>query len=861
MIVLALLQNLALLLAVVVGYRVILNRWQQTLCDQEMLSGLVFGGVAVLGMLVPVHLAGGTILDARTVVLALAGAYGGPMVAVVAGVMAILGRLALGGTGALVGVFAVAVAAGGGVVVFRRWSDQGDLPSMGDLWFLAVGVHVALAAAFLTLLDPTGEGMIRDAILLLLFVYPPVTVLAALLFSDYEKQRLQRGELAAKVARNEALWDSMADAALVIDGAGRLQLINRAGEELLGVEASRVRGRPIRDLLFLRHADDARLPPHRLPDLLGFGDAPAGGPTEALFIVRPDGSRCAVEVSGHPVGEGQRGRDGVLVLIRDRSSERRAWRALVESERRMELALEGGELGTWDWNVATGEVRFDERWAEMLGYRVDELAPTIETWRELLHPDDRARTGPAIERHLQDPAAHPYDVRIRLRHRQGHWVWILGRGRLMERAPDGSPLRMTGTQSDITELVEAQERLAESEARFRRIVENAPDLIFRYRFLPEPGFEFVSPSAEGIVGYTPEEHYADPGLGHRIIHPDDWHLLPGPDADWESEQPLKLRWVHKDGRVLWTEQHSVLIRDDEGRAVAVEGIARDVTERHEAEARIRRLAESLEDKVRERTAELTRANNELESFSYSVSHDLKAPLRAIDGYSALLEADARSLDLGDEARELVGEVRRNAARMGELIDGLLTFSRVGRGELADEAVDVDGLVRDLVDEERRRHPGREIELTSAGLGPVRGDPVLLRQALANVLGNAVKFSAPRARTRIAVEGAALGSMLRVRIDDNGVGFDPRYAHKLFRVFERLHHDDEFAGSGVGLATVKRIVERHGGRVHIEGHIDEGTSVFLFLPRAGASAPSGPAAPTESGPAPLGEEAECAVPVA
>lgn len=829
MIVLELLRNMALLLAMVAGYRVLLNRWDWTIREQAVLSGFVFGGVAIAGMVTPVQLAGGMILDGRSVVLALAGTYGGPVVAAIAACMAIGVRIALGGAGTLVGVFSVIAAAAGGVVVFRRWTPSRTVPSLTELWALGIAVHLAMAVAFLGLLRGPGAPLVDDAIALLLMVYPPVTVLAALLFSDYEVQRLDRAKLAAQVVRNEALWDSMADGVLVLDEVGRLTLLNPSGERLLGVRADAVRGGSIHDLLHLVDARGQSVSPAALVADPADDRGREFDPGEEVRLVTAEGRSVPVEVVSRAVRRSGGGRQGVLVAIRDRTREHDAWQAAREAEERRELALDGGGLGTWDWNIATGRVVYDQRWANMLGYRVDELGDTIEEWGEMVHPDDRADVEAAVVRHLADPEGAPYDVRIRLRHGEGGWRWILGRGRVVEWDADGTPVRMAGIQSDITELVKAQDDLRESEARFRRLVENAPDLVFRYRFRPEPGFDFVSPSSTAIVGYTPEEHYADPALGRRIVHPDDLHLVTEVDGGAEPRQPLRLRWIHKDGHVVWTEQHAVRIFDDAGELVAIEGIARDVTDRHRAEEKIRRMARDLEGEVRVRTAELRRANQELEAFSYSVSHDLKAPLRAIDGYSALLQHDAG--ELSPETLQLVAEVRRNTALMGDLIDGLLTFSRVGRAELVRRPVEVGGMIREMVEAERVRHPDHPIELVMGEVPPIEGDPILLRQALANVVGNAVKFSTSRSRTRLEITAAEVGSSIRLGVVDNGVGFDSRYAHKLFRVFERLHHDDEFPGSGVGLATVKRIVDRHGGRVHIDSELGVGTSVHLFLPRA------------------------------
>src|SRR5579884_2550000 len=241
----------------------------------------------------------------------------------------------------------------------------------------------------------------------------------------------------------------------------------------------------------------------------------------------------------------------------------------------------------------------------------------------------------------------------------------------------------------------------------------------------------------------------------------------------------------------------------------------------------------LEQTVAARTADLRAAYAELESFSYSVSHDLRAPLRAIAGYAQILEDD-HAPALGPEGRDLVGAVRRAAARMGQLIDDLLAFARLGRQALAPVPLDLAAMARDVADELCRHQPDRTITVAIGALPPARGDRALVEQVLANLLGNAVKFTRGRPEARIEVGARRDGGETVYYVRDNGVGFDPRYADKLFGVFQRLHRPDEFEGTGVGLALVQRIVHRHGGRVWAEGRPDAGaTFYFTLMPEAAA----------------------------
>ena len=243
--------------------------------------------------------------------------------------------------------------------------------------------------------------------------------------------------------------------------------------------------------------------------------------------------------------------------------------------------------------------------------------------------------------------------------------------------------------------------------------------------------------------------------------------------------------------------------------------------------RAKRQAEELEQRVRERTAELEVANKELESFSYSVSHDLRAPLRAVDGYALMLAEDYGER-LDDEGRRLLKVVRASAEHMGQLIDDLLRFSQVGRRPLALTPLDMRALAGEVVAEATQLHPKARIEV--GGLPATTGDRALLRQVWTNLVSNAIKYSARAASPRVEISGYSNDRETIYTVRDNGAGFDMRYYEKLFNVFQRLHREDEFEGTGVGLAIVQRVIARHGGRVWGEGAIGEGASFHFALPK-------------------------------
>jgi PAS domain S-box-containing protein len=281
----------------------------------------------------------------------------------------------------------------------------------------------------------------------------------------------------------------------------------------------------------------------------------------------------------------------------------------------------------------------------------------------------------------------------------------------------------------------------------------------------------------------------------------------------------EFEYVRKDGSTFPASLNATTIHDPEGRYLMSRSVVFDMTERKRIERELEMLNRRLE-----------AANKELESFSYSVSHDLRAPLRAVDGYALMLEEEyAGRLD--EEGRRLLAVVREEAARMGQLIDDLLAFSRTGRKAMESAPVDMKALAAEAVAELSREHPAAAVEISD--LPRATGDRALLKQVWANLVGNALKYSSKNPAPRVQIGGARNGAEVEFWVRDNGAGFDPRYAGKLFGVFQRLHRADEFPGTGVGLAIVGRVVARHGGRVWAEGKPKEGARFCFALPATGS----------------------------
>jgi PAS domain S-box-containing protein len=291
---------------------------------------------------------------------------------------------------------------------------------------------------------------------------------------------------------------------------------------------------------------------------------------------------------------------------------------------------------------------------------------------------------------------------------------------------------------------------------------------------------------------------------------------------WEGE----LRKTKADGTPVVVASRWSLRRDEQGRAVAILETNNDITERKRWEQEI----QSLNQEIAKRSTELEAINKELEAFAYSVSHDLRAPLRHMAGYTELLQKRASS-GLDEKSNHYIAMMLESAKRMGNLIDDLLAFSRIGRAETQNTLVNLGQLVREALTEVRHDTEGRDIIWKIGTLPDFYGDRSMLRLVLVNLITNAIKFTRTRPQAEIEIGCAeGNGNELVVSVRDNGVGFDMKYVNKLFGVFQRLHPSDEFEGTGIGLATVQRIINRHGGKVWAEGAVDAGATFYFSAPR-------------------------------
>ncbi len=419
----------------------------------------------------------------------------------------------------------------------------------------------------------------------------------------------------------------------------------------------------------------------------------------------------------------------------------------------------------------------------------------------------------------------------------GHLGKILGTFAIYfrdKRSPSSSELEFISRATHITgiaiERKNDEEAIRESEEKFRSLFENASDATFLMQ-----GEQFIDCNTRALEMFgcktrdqiisRPPYEFSPPlqpsGLSSRELATEKMTAA-------LTGEPQFFEWLHTrlDGSLFPAEVslNRVTLKGQ----IILQAIVRDISERTRAEEEIRELNANLERRVEQRTEELQAANREMEAFSYSVSHDLRAPLRAVDGFSRIVSRDY-SEQIDGEGQRMLDLIRNGAQRMGRLIDDLLEFSRVGRQPMAPSSINMETMVREITEGLTVREPGRTFHLDLQSLPPAHGTQAMIRQVWVNLISNAVKFTQEREISEIEIGTQLDDDGIQVYyVRDNGAGFDMRYVEKLFGVFQRLHSMDEFEGTGVGLALIQRIVERHNGRVWAEGEVDEGATFYFTL---------------------------------
>jgi PAS domain S-box-containing protein len=662
-------------------------------------------------------------------------------------------------------------------------------------------------------------------------VFSPGKGQFATVFTDISDSKRAEEALRRSEARFRDLFEHAPVPYQSLDLSGKLLEVNDAWCRMMGYERSEAIGTGMEAYL----VESARPYLQDRMSLLVRDGAMSGVTCQ---LQRKDGTLVDVIVEGS-TGRDNEGRfERSHCILIDVTERKRAEEQLRLSQQRLQFLIGATPvvLYTCRAHGDFGATFVSDTTRSVTGYEPDEFLADTRFWLDHIHPEDRQRVVSNLAC-LFTHGHHSHEYRFRTR--EGSYRWFHDELVLVS-DESGEPAEFVGCMLDVTERKQAEEALRSSQAAYQDLVASEVAGIYRIRVRrsvswgdPEASpytYEFMNDRFCELTGISRERHLADPTLTLRLIHPEELARWAAANEEanrslttfvWEGRLLIhgRLRWSYfesrprelADGDILWS------------------GVMLDVTDRKEAELELQRLNESLEERVRERTTELQESNRELESFCYSISHDLRAPLRAIDGCTRILQEDYEPM-LGTAGKSLCSRIGSNAVRMGALIDDLLTFSRVGRAALALKRLDMTALARRAFEEMVPEGDRGRIDFRLGDLPPARADETTMGQVWVNLLGNAVKYSSREPRAVITVTGRREGKRLVYCVEDNGVGFDMAYSNKLFGVFLRAHSPKEFPGTGVGLAIVERIIHRHGGKVWAEGEEGKGATFCFSLPR-------------------------------
>jgi PAS domain S-box-containing protein len=670
---------------------------------------------------------------------------------------------------------------------------------------------------FETLLAPLDAWFIVRA-------YPSADGISIYLLDISRRKRTEaeraRTEAALRASEQHfrAAFNQAAVGMAVASLDGRFEEVNDRFSEILGISREQLITRTFVDIT---HPDDLAQTKDYVRRLVA---GEIKGFTYEKRFLRGDGTIVWALASVTLLLDDAGKPDKFIGVVDDITLRKRAEERLRESAERLQLALIGGHLGDWSWDPKSDVITCGAEAAEILG-----LPPNSSiTWhglRQLLHEDDRERAREAVEIALAQRS--DYDIEYRVRIPTGYrWVAAKGRGIY---AQDGTVMGMIGVVLDISGQ-KSHEALG---ARLAAVVESSDDAIISLGF--DTLITTWNKGAERMFGYRAEDIIGQ--SINRLLPPDrqdEEGLILGRIMKGERIEHYETIRLTKDGRPVDVSLTVSPVYDASNQLIGVSKISRDITERKKAEAELRRAQKQLENhaieletQVAERTAKLRETIGELEAFSYSVSHDMRSPLRAMQGYSdALTEEYGGKLD--DTARDYLNRIKRAASRMDLLIQDVLAYSRVAQGDVPLRAVDLESVVRDAIQNYPSLQPENARIIVHGPLPKVIGHEAYLTQAVSNILTNGVKFVARGTFPEIHIGAEREGEFVRVYFRDNGIGIAPEHRQHIFQIFGRVYSEKQYEGTGIGLAIAKKAAERMGGTIGVTSELGRGSCFYLLL---------------------------------
>jgi PAS domain S-box-containing protein len=599
---------------------------------------------------------------------------------------------------------------------------------------------------------------------------------------------------------------------------------NRGFEQATGLNAEQAVGRRLKEILPGLEADAA--------DWIGiYGQvALTGAPRQ--FEQGSELLGTLYAVNAYHAGPKRCG-----VIFQDITERKRSEHALENREKQLRFVLQGSELGFWDWDITSGTVYRNERWATMLGYSHEEIQQTPKQWTDFIHPDDRNGAWESINAVLEGRSAM-HRLEYRMLHKDGSIRWILDQAGVTQRDAEGRPVRMCGTHTDITADKQAQQVLKDSEARHRHLVENLPDIVYTYSV--QHGGVYYSPRAAEIFGKPLDYLLSHPFHWRDSIHPEDRERVDEAVAQKLTAQTpfrLEYRVLDADGRWRWLYDRSIGTRpgNDE---LLIDGLAMDITETKAIQEELATHRHHLERLVADRTRELVAAKNQAETaniaktaFLANMSHEIRTPLNAVLGMTHLL----RRSNVTAQQADKLDKIEAAGIHLLEIINTVLDLSKIeaGKFSLTEDDIDIGEMTANSLDMIAGRARAKGLALT-AETDPVPpglvGDRTRLQQALLNYLSNAVKFTERGAialRSRV-IDETPTTALLRFEVSDSGPGIAPEALPRLFSAFEQADNSitRKYGGTGLGLAITRKIAQLMGGDAGVDTAPGQGSTFWL-----------------------------------
>ncbi len=539
------------------------------------------------------------------------------------------------------------------------------------------------------------------------------------------------------------------------------------------------------------------------------------------ILVTNKGKQIWVRAIGYPVFEGNE-----LVRLRglfmNIDESKRKSIELDEANEKLQLSVEAGQIAIWIWDLETNELEWNDQAYDVFGVSKD-YEPTFEKFSAMIHPDDLEHVVEATENSIK--SGERFDIQFRFNKGDGNEIILSGRGDIV-RDEDGNPVQMIGINMDITDRNEMVENLKRQESQLRSFVEQAPaavamfDKDMKYITVSNKWYEHNKIEDEDILGRS---HYE---VLPQVAKRKDWIAIHKRVLAGEELSNDRDRFIRKDGAEIWISWTAIPWHNTEGEIGGMILYVSDISKEVEYTEELENEIEARTQQIRKQAENLEQMNKELESFSYSISHDLRAPLRSINGFSDIILED-HSDQLDKEGKRLMGVVKQSAVTMGQLIDDILEFSRLGKKKIQKTEIDMAKLFESICEAESNTYSEKNVDVKIDNLPKAMGDLALIKQVVVNLVSNAFKYSSKQEKISITIgyqESDEHGDTYFIK--DNGTGFKMEYHDKLFGVFHRLHSKKEFEGTGVGLAIVKRIINKHGGEIWAKSEEGEG-SIFFF----------------------------------